>query len=141
MTFTETLVAVMTDKPEIASLPRKSLIGDNRAGQPVRHQLPEKILTRIVRLQTMIYQEGEKSPIPRDGKMPEAEGQNIAELMSKYLQIQEDGARKMIMLKQLIVEIIREHVPAECERFNVHYALDSQSRIMRYPVDRLIEFD
>lgn len=138
MTFTETLRAILSDQSEIPKLPEDKLVAFSE-GQSIPTKLPLHILHRLVRLQTLIVQEQQRGEMPDTDVLEglglaseQSEGSKLNS-MAKSLSVQEDATKRILMLEQLIVEIVREAVPSECERFDVRYCVNLELDVLWSP--------
>lgn len=139
-------MAVLSDQPEIDTLPANKLnVFD--MGEPIGMRLPHSILKRIVRLQTLIVREQQKGEMPKvdvmEGLETPAERTHFSQLsaMANALGIMEDGTRRIMMIERLIVEIVREAVPTECERLDVRYCVNMQLEVLwsKSPQQRFLD--
>jgi hypothetical protein len=137
--FLATLLAVLGDQPEIENLPDNQLIASDHEGERLDKVATRPIFRKIARLQTLCFRAHE------DARMPELDatkeiaattGGSTAEIMANALGIQEDSTRRIMMLERLIVELVREAVPAEIERLDVEYVAHVDAVIMRRPIRR-----
>ncbi len=130
MSFLQTVLAVLTGQDEISELPSDKLIALTN-GEPIERRLSQEDLHKIIRLQTLIVHEQERGAMFEQGGLPEEDGQDTQNVMAQYLAVQEDATARVIMLERLIVELVREAVPAECERFDVRYSVNLSLEVLR----------
>jgi hypothetical protein len=134
--FLATLTAVLSGQDKIENLPQDKLIATNHMGDPIQHIVPVSVFLKLARLQTLAFQAYEKSEMPSYGTVKsvvEVTGGNTAQTMANSLEIQEDAARRITMIERLIVEVVREAIPAECEQNDVEYFAHVSGVIMRRP--------
>lgn len=142
MTFLETIVAILSDQPVIDTLPNDKLnVFD--IGKPIGgRRLPMNVLQRLARLQTLIVRAQSMGEMPAtdvmEGLQDPGERTQLSQLdaMAAALGIQEDSTRRIMMLERLIVEIVREAVPTECERLDVRYCVNMQLEVLWSPSPR-----
>lgn len=136
--FLTTLMAVLSDQNEIENLPNDKLIASNHESNPIKQVVPTTVLIKIARLQTLAFQAHNKSKMPNCDvikSIAEVTGSNTAQTMADSLGVQEDATRRIIMIERLIVEVVREAIPAECERNDVEYFANTNGLIMRRPIN------
>lgn len=95
------------------------------------------VFRKLARLQTLAFQAHEKSEMPSYEvikSVVEVTGGNTPQTMADSLGVQEDVTRRIMMIERLIVEVVRESVPAECERNDVEYFAHVSGVIMRRPI-------
>lgn len=50
--------------------------------------------------------------------------------LANALGVMEDATRRIVMIERLIVEIVHEAVPTECERLNVLYCVNMKLEVL-----------
>lgn len=136
--FLATLTAVLSGQDEIENLPNDRLIGFDYLGDPVEQTVPMSVFLKLARLQTLSFQAHEKSEMPSYEvvkNVVEVTGGNAAQTITDSLGVQEDDTRRIMMIERLIVEVVREAIPAECERNDVEYFAHVSGVIMRRPIN------
>ena len=126
------ITAVLRGDETISELPGDQLYAFEGTGKPFDFQFSTEAFLKIVRLQTLIFLEQERAGIPSVDaikQMCSVSGQTFDVVMVRSLQTQEDATRNIIMLERLIVGLVREVCPAECERFGVRYVADISARV------------
>ncbi|MDE2041416.1 MAG: hypothetical protein KGI59_03500 [Patescibacteria group bacterium] len=134
--FLSTLTAILNDQREIAELPSDKLIAFEHVGEAVQQQISTQFLLKIARLQTLCvraHQDGEMPDYEDEKQIAKETGQNIQNVMAKSLGLMEDSTHRAIMLERLMVEVVREAFPSECEHFDVAYYAHISGQIMRRP--------
>ncbi len=133
--FLKILIDVLFGVPEIAELPEEKLIGiSSEDGQFLNRPVPEGLILKLARLQTMAINESKKGEIPDNDSSSPHEG-------AQFLAIKEDATRRVIMIEQLIVEAVRECFPTEYDRLDVTYFVNQFGQIMYRPVSRQLFLD
>lgn len=137
--FLSTLLAVLSDEEDIPALPHDRLITSYRMGDPVKAEVTRRILLKLTRLQTLcfqVYETGEMPELDAMKQMASETGSGIADVRANSLGTQDDMACRIMMLERLMVEVVREAVPAECDKFEVQYYVHADGTIMRRPIER-----
>lgn len=137
--FLATLLAVLGDQPEIENLPNNQLIASDYEGERLDKESTRPIFHKIARLQTLCfraYEDAQMSELDTIKEITATTGGSTAEIMDNALRIQEDATRRIMMLERLIVELVREAIPAEIERLNVEYVAHIDAVLMRRPIQR-----
>lgn len=136
--FLATLTAVLSGQDKIENLPQDRLIASDYIGDPVKQIVPVSVFLKIARLQTLAFQAHEKSELPSYEavkSVAEVTGGNTAQTMANSLGVQEDATHRIMMIERLIVEVVHEAIPAECERNDVEYFAHVSGVIMRRPIN------
>ena len=130
------LITVITDilnsESEIPEIENLALKRPPKDGQTVVGTVDKPLFRKVARLQTLIVKEDEKSePLSDEQIENEASrtGTHHVVVLGKSQFVARDAASNIKMLSRLIVEVIRETCPAECERFEVRYIACSDFRI------------
>jgi len=120
MPFFTVLSKVLAGVVEISELPPNRMVAFDNGNSIGKHEVPLEVILMLVRLQTMIVLENEDTYL--------SDNPGTAEEMTNALCIREDSLYRINMLRRLMVEIVREAVPKEADRFNVNYfvTLDKQ---------------
>lgn len=132
--FLATLMAVLSDQDEIENLPNDKLIASELIGEPLESAVTMPIFLKIARLQTLAFRAHEIGEMPSFDSITQISGTtggDAAKTIADSLGVKEDATRRIMMIERLIVEIVREAVPAECERNNVEYFGHLSGVIMR----------
>jgi hypothetical protein len=127
--FLNTLAAVLIGQPEIEGL-SEIYIFDMDA-EKLLHSFNEDAYLKISRLQTLISHEHEVGVCPffnRDGS-----GSVAVTSANDALCVAEDTVGRIAMLQRLIIEVVREMVPQECDHFDVNYFAHVDGSIRRIP--------
>lgn len=136
MRFIETLLAVLNQQEEIPDLPSNQLTVIDQRGTRVSAQLSCKHILQIARLQTLAFRASKSGELPTHtditAQARETGGQYL-NLAASLLTVQEDATRRVMMLEGLIIEIVRQIVPAESERFDVRYFVNEQRHLLWIP--------
>ena len=134
--FIQIIVATLQEEEEIVELPTPQLIGinDDKA-MLLGRDIPPNVMLKLARLQTLKIKEAERGEMPEFDEL-KAMGGNTIMAMSGSLGILEDSTRRIIMLERLIVEVVREAFPTECDRLDVEYMLHPQKGILFVPTKR-----
>ncbi|MDR3558487.1 MAG: hypothetical protein P4L61_03070 [Candidatus Pacebacteria bacterium] len=134
--FLQIITAVLQDEPEIAELPTSKLIGINDGKATLLgRDIPQDVMFKLARLQTLKVKEAERGEMPELDEL-KAIGGDTKVAMASSLGILEDSTRRIIMLERLIVEVVREAFPTECDRLDVEYMLHPQKGIIFVPTKR-----
>ena len=131
-TLLPVIVAVLNGEEDIPELPNDQLQALQNQGQPIPGSVNQKTFQKIARLQTLIFKEQEKAEIPDMKVLRQTcteSGQDFVTVMARSLSVQEDATSNIMMLERLIVEVVREACPVECERFGVRYFADISLRV------------
>ncbi|MES2314966.1 MAG: hypothetical protein V4524_03490 [Patescibacteria group bacterium] len=131
-TLLAVIVAVLNGEENIPELPNDQLQAFQNQGQPIPGSVNGEVFHKIARLQTLIFREQEKAGIPDMEVLKQmcAEShQDFATVMARSLSVQEDATANIMMLERLIVGVVREACPRECDRFGVRYYADISLRI------------
>lgn len=134
--FLATLSAVLSGQDEIENLPKNKLIASDQEGEEVKQTVPPHVFLMIARLQTLAFMEDDQSamqPGENTAAVLETIGDDPVNTIPNALMVQEDGTRRIAMIERLIVEIVREALPAECEVFGVEYFAHESCVLMRRP--------
>lgn len=67
-------------------------------------------------------------------------GGSKSEMTARSIAVTEDAAYRVMFLEYLIVEVVRDEVPAECERMGVRYFVTGDNRLMFRPLPATIPF-
>jgi len=136
--FLFTLLAVLSDEEDILALSHDRLITSYRMGDPAA-EVTKKTLLKLTRLQTLCFQAHETGEMPELNvmeQMASETGSGVADVMANSLGTQEDMTHRVMMLERLMVEVVREAVPAECDKFEVQYYVCDGGTIMSHPIER-----
>lgn len=126
------ITSVLNSDEDIPGLPSDRLVAFSNCGQPIPGTIDQTSFLKIARLQTLIVQEQEKAEIPGVDALKQAAEQNhqdFASTMAASLSVKDDATSNTIMLERLIVLIVRDACPAECERFDVRYVADVSMQV------------
>jgi hypothetical protein len=126
------IVSVLNGDETITELPDGQLVAFQDRGKPINGMVDQTVLLKVARLQTLIVKEQEKAEIPEMEALKALcaqTGKDFATVMAQSMEVQEDATSNIMMLERLIVEIVRDACPAECERFGVRYVADISMRI------------
>ena len=137
--FLTTLLAVLGDQPEIENLPNDKLIALDYEGYRLDRNTAWPVFHKVARLQTLCFHSHKEAQMPdlvEIKQMASVMGGSILEIMANSLGTQEDATRRIMMLERLIVEIVRDVVPAEIEQFDVDYIAHIDGVIVRRPVQQ-----
>ena len=136
MNFLETVVAILqnkSDRPESSILKEEDLITLS-TGTLLGKKLPKRELLKVLNLQTLCYQEEENGRLPKMGTIELCKN-------SELISVQEDAGVKIAMLERIIVEIVREAIPSENERFGVRYCINRDGELIFSPLPRYRSMD
>ncbi len=135
--FTTILGEILANRSNISEFCDGELVALPRTGELLEKHLCPSVALQIARLQTLIVQEREKGhSFNQTVAMAEVTGTTLLSSMGRSLALQEDSACRIKMLERLIVEIVRENVPAENEHFGALYSLGIDMLVCRVPVPR-----
>jgi hypothetical protein len=118
--FLTILGSVLREDEDVPELPTEKLVAvvrDNVGATALGYTVPVNIMIKLARLQTLKIREGELSSMPEmdviNQQASETKTSSI-EVMARSLSIQEDSTRREMMIERLIVELVRETYPQEC---------------------------
>lgn len=125
MNFIKTLIAVLTDAPDIKELPMAKMISID-GGEEVNAELSRATIIKIARLQTLKCMEDARTALPE----PREKLTGMAYTLSLGLHVgvleaREDSRQRFAMLDRLITEIVRDCVPAESELVDYRYTISN----------------
>jgi len=126
------IVSVLNNDENIPELPDDQLVAFQGHGQPIPGPINQIEFNKIARLQTLIIREQEKASIPEMDVLKETCAENnldFGNAMAQALSVQEDATSNIMMLERLIVEVVRNACPKECDRFGVRYFADISLRV------------
>ena len=137
-------LAILNDVEDIPGLSNDKLEArDIAEGETVPHSIPALLVTKIARLQTLCFMESEKtSPSPRKAEPGIESGFDdpAIEIFASECTIEEDGALRIAMIDQTIVELVRHTFPEENEQFGVRYHMHPTRGLLRLPMVRSRDF-
>ena len=131
-TLLSTIVAVLNGEADMPELPNGQLRAYQNQGQPIPGSVSREALQKVARLQTLIFKEQEKARIPEVDEIQQMcteSKQPFAVVMARSMSVQEDATSNIMMLERLIVEVVRDACPSECDRFGVRYFADISGHI------------
>ena len=136
MTFLETFRAILNDQDEIEGFPDP--LTTLSLGNPTGIRLSEKLTRRLLRLQTIAYkEEHEVNDVPSASQFKSINSGlgcetlfSFSDVIEKHALVQMDAYSRCDMLKWQMVEIVREAVPVEINRFGVCYIVDAEHCIL-----------
>ena len=135
--FVEILQLILTDAKEIKGLADDELIAHDYPATMVRWRLSPDTFYRLARLQTLKAREFERGAMPDISGIKQVvveTGKDTAEVMSRSIAVSEDSLRRVMLLEQLIVEIVREAIPAESENLGVEYFVGPSADVYFRPL-------
>lgn len=128
-----TIIAEILNSVEnIPDLPPDKLIALQNHGKPIPGNVNNVTLLKIARLQTLIVKEQKKSGMPEIDTLKQTATETGGDLLSTLatsMDVREDTVLNIVMLERLIVEIVRNACPEECERFGVIYSANISMRV------------
>ena len=123
--FIKTILAILQDETTIPGLADDEMIGDNpENGEVVSGRISRLGFVRVVRLQNLIYQEEGRSPVPSVGELTEMhkiQQKPYQKVAVDFLITSTDSSRRVEFIRRLIVEVVRDEIPGEDEKFDVEY--------------------
>lgn len=134
--FLSTLMAVLNDQQEILQLPNNKLVAYNIDGDPISKEIPISFVLKLARLQTLIDKADEDTPLPsfeETEQIAEATGGDFVSAMTNSMFANDDKLLRVMMLKRIIVEVVRDAYPAESEHFDVEYFAHINRSVVRRP--------
>lgn len=139
--FTQIICDILSDKPEIPGLPNSKMISYRtvaRPGTALVNNVPKLTFLKLCRLQTLKQQEMEKGEMPAlDALKDQAQavGKNVAMVMCQTLAVNQDSKDRVAMIVRLMIEVVRDAIPTECDQLGREYYVDSNEGVMWRPVD------
>ncbi|MEN9649408.1 MAG: hypothetical protein RL094_375 [Candidatus Parcubacteria bacterium] len=129
--------AVLAGEPEIPEIPNDKLRAVDDEGEPINYDIPTPFFILIARLQTLCFLVGEESEIPSSETITSiaaALGEAVLQVTANSLATQEDGILRVAMIQRMIVELVRNQFPSECDHLGVEYRAHISFKIIRVPL-------
>lgn len=123
MRFMDAFTSTLAGETRIIGLLEEDCVLFDTPGNVICHPISPEVLLKIVRLQTLITLANEESQIPE--ATPFDTGLNDASR-----KVSNDGMLRTLMLHRAIVEVVRDEIPAELERFGVRYFVNSDKQLV-----------
>jgi hypothetical protein len=139
MDFLQTVLSVLNGDEYIPVLSEGGLYTHNLEGEIIAENLPIEFVAKIARLRTLIHLEAERSDIhdERQYDLLDARHDGSAHrLLEVSVEVLDDSTNRQLMLEGLIIEVVRQFFPSECEHLSVRYTLTKSFQLVRAPFPR-----